>query len=47
MCNYEMVFETPFACVVEEREKLATLLKTLLQQEDFVFNRNEFTVQLD
>ena len=46
MCNYEMVFETPFACVVEEKEQLANLLRYIFKQ-DFDFDKNEFIVQWD
>ena len=46
MCNYEMVFETPFACNVEEKEQLSNLLRNIFKQ-DFDFDKNEFIVPWD
>lgn len=47
MCNYELQFETPYACSRKRVEEWKQIIEPLTHSKEFEMNHSEFTIQID
>lgn len=47
MCNYELQFETPLVCKQKDVDTLKSTIQSLIQDNHYRFDRNEYTMNFE